>query len=180
MRWKILVAMLAFAILVTALLAYLFSSRFSSANPECPLTIGSRRVSGGYVPAKIKEIISFGFNVKNSGIAPITMSGAETSLSDKEVELVELVFITSSRHEAMGILNGTAEDNGFVTFPVQGYIIQAGEEAEVSVALRSPTSGNHTLTGVTFMYSYMNSSYTFEYGKFFGGLHGFTILVQNT
>lgn len=178
-RRRILFAILVFAILATALLAYLLSSRSSSTHLEGPLTIGTRLVAGGSALAKINQTFSFGFNVKNAGVAPITLSGAEASLSDKEVELVELVFINYT-YKVVGIINGTAEENGFVTFSVQGYIIQPGEQAEVSVALRSPTSGNHSLTGVTFAYSYMGSSYTFEYQKFFADPDGFTILVQNT
>lgn len=168
---RIAIATLAFAILIAALLLYYFSFSSSSSQPEGPLTIGSRRVSGGSVPAKINETISFGFNVKNSGAAPITMKSAEVSPSDKQLELVELVFINYT-YEVVGIINGTAEENGFVTFPIQGFTIQPGQYAELSVAIRAPTSGNHTLTGIAFTYSYSGQDYTFEYQSSSGTFMG--------
>jgi len=104
------------------------------------------------------------------------MEKVEVSMSDRGLEIVEVVFIKSVRGQ-IGVINGTAEENGFDTFPVKGYTIQGGQNAELALALKATTSGNHTVKGLLFTYTYLGWNYKFAYDKQF---QGFTILIKNT
>jgi hypothetical protein len=106
-------------------LACLLAATAFSIYGMAPLTYGSGSVASASVFAKQNEVISFGFSVKNKGIAVVRVEKLDMSVSAGQVEIIEIVFVKSDRLETVGVINGTAQENGFDTFPTDGYVIEA-------------------------------------------------------
>jgi len=136
------------------------------------LTSSYGGVVGASAVALLNETISFGLNLRNNGIAPVTLESVDALVGGGLIEIVEVVFVRSANQQKVGVIKGTAEQNGFDHFSVSGYVIQAGQNAELSVSFKAMAVGNNTLRALTFNYTYFGRKYEFVYDKAF---KGFTI-----
>jgi hypothetical protein len=72
-----------------------------------------------------------------------------------------VVFIKVANNLVVKGLRGTAEENGFTTYPLKGYTIQPKHLEELAVSIRASASGNHTATRMLFTHSYLGVRYQF-------------------
>jgi hypothetical protein len=148
-------SLLALAGLTTYILIYRTSS-------TPPLTNGDFMVSYSAI-SKINETISAGFSVWNNGASPLTMENVEVCFTDDQIELVEATFVKVYPSQGPSSLLGTPEQNGYVTYPVAGYIVEPKQEAQLYVALRAYSIGYHSATKIIFIYTYLGLRYKFTY-----------------
>lgn len=156
---KIIIATLLVLITIAGLTAYVLMSRLSSGPP---LNNGGMMMSGGGL-AKINETISLGFSVWNSGSSPIRVEKVQVCFTDDQIALVEAVFVEQPPNQMYGSLQGTPEQNGYVSYPAAGYIIEPQHEAQLVLALTGHALGYHSATKIIFTYTYQSLKYTYIY-----------------
>ena len=156
---KTIIALILSLLALAGLTTYILIYRISFTPP---LTNGNFMSSYG-IMTKINETASAMFSVWNSGASPLTMENVNVCFTDDQIELVEVVFVKTSSNQLFGSLLGTPEQNGYVTYPVAGYIIEPKQEAELCVTLRSYATGYHSATKIIFMYTYLGLRYKFTY-----------------
>jgi len=163
-RWlkpkKRVILVLLILVSVAGLMGY-FLIPYVLAKP--PLTDGGGHTSGVSALTKINEIASAGFSVWNDGVSPLRIEKVEVKFNDNQTDLVEVVFIEISPNQGTGVLQGTPAQNGYTTYPVEGYTIDPKKEAQLYVSIKATALGNHSATRIIFTYTYQGLTYKYTY-----------------
>jgi hypothetical protein len=156
---KIIIATLLILTTIAGLTVYILMFRLSSGSP---LNNGNMMMSASGL-TKINETISAGFSVWNSGSSPIRVEKVQVCFTDDQIALVEAVFVEQPPNQMYGSLQGTPEQNGYISHPVAGYIIEPQHEAQLVLALAGRALGYHSATKIIFTYTYQSLKYAFIY-----------------